>query len=375
VKQRLLHRLAVAWVIVAAVFAGYPRPTAAAPLVADWPIPGGHFYTQANGFPPGASPMGFALIDDNEAHFWTAFQRLGGVDRLGYPASQRFNWRGFVTQVTQKAILQWRPESGTVEFLNVFDDLSKAGKDSWLSTARSVPPPVAANFDAGLSADQVVSHRRALLTARPALASRYASTSDALDLFGLPTSPVVDEGPMYVIRLQRAVLQEWKVNEPWAKIGEVTVANGGDVGKDAGVFPERAVLPEAPPEGTAPGKPADYQLTGLATWYGPGFAGKVMANGQTYVPSDASTTAANAFPIGSTVQVTAGATGRSINVVVRDTGGFNYPRVVDLSPAAFASLGSPISTGVLTVTVQLLAFPTPTTFKTDAPPAENTVVK
>ena len=48
------------WVVVALVSIGLVLPSAAlaaAPTL-DWPVPGGRFYTQANGFPLGASPMG-----------------------------------------------------------------------------------------------------------------------------------------------------------------------------------------------------------------------------------------------------------------------------------------------------------------------------
>ena len=316
--------------------------------------------------------MGYAIVDDSQARLWTAFQASGGVDRLGFPASQRFHWGGFVTQVTQKAVLQWRPEKGSIDFVNVFDDLTNVGKNDWLATVRAVPAPVPSDYDKGLSWDQTIQHRLTLLASRPVLAARYQSTANPIDLFGLPVSPVVDAGPMYVIRLQRAVLQEWKVKEPWANAGEVTIANGGDVAKEAGVFPERSLRPVPPPGGAIPGQPSDYQLSGHATWYGPGFVGKPMADGLTYQPSDPTTTAANAFPLGSTLQVTAPSTGKTIRVVVRDTGAFPYPDVVDLSPAAFQSLGVPTATGVVSVTVTMVSVALPVTSNTQAPPSEKT---
>ena len=51
-------------------------------------------------------------------------------------------------------------------------------------------------------------------------------------------------GNHYAVRLQRAVIQEWKVDVPWAKAGEATVANGGDIMKEAGLFPADALAPE-----------------------------------------------------------------------------------------------------------------------------------
>ena len=94
-----------------------------------------------------------------------------------------------------------------------------------------------------------------------------------------------------------------------------------------------------------------------------------MANGQIYDPRDPTTTASNAFPLGSLVQVTAPKTGKTIQVYVRDTGKFAYPDVVDLSPAAFTALSTPTSAGVQPVSVVLVAPPLSTSSKTQAPPA------
>ena len=64
--------------------------------------------------------------------------------------------------------------------------------------------------------------------------------------FGLPTSRVVDNGNHYAIRLQRAVIQQWKVDVPWARAGQVTIANGGEVAVQAGMFGGDILAPESP---------------------------------------------------------------------------------------------------------------------------------
>lgn len=359
------------WLLVVIILAAECWPGAARaagiplePL--DWAIPNGHFYTQANGFPPGTSPMGYAIVDDDRARFWTAFQKSGGVARFGYPASQRFWWGGFLSQVTQKAILQWRPATDSIDYVNVFDDLDRVGKDAWLQTTRAIPLPVPATFDAGLDWNAAMRHRLDLLASRPALLAAYQSTPDALDRYGLPTSPVEDAGPMFVARLQRAVLQEWKVQEPWADVGQVTVANGGDLAKESGALPADPLRPIAPPNGSWVPTTGAYVLDGHATWYEPGFVGKPMRNGQIYDPNDPTTTACNAFPLGSHLQVTSPVTHQTIQLVVRDTGDFLYPDVLDLSPAAFASLGVPTPVGVTPVEVVLLDG-APTNSRTQAP--------
>src|SRR6266542_2581048 len=80
-----------------------PAPTATPDR--DWDLPAGHYYTQA-----GAGLGGYSIGDDEGIAFWTAFQRLGGVNALGYPASRRYSTGGFVYQATQAAVLQWRPD-------------------------------------------------------------------------------------------------------------------------------------------------------------------------------------------------------------------------------------------------------------------------
>lgn len=69
------------------------------------------------------------VSDEGGVLFWSEFQRLGGVDAVGYPVSERFEWEGFTVQVFQRAIFQWRPETRSVAFVNVFDRLHDLGKD------------------------------------------------------------------------------------------------------------------------------------------------------------------------------------------------------------------------------------------------------
>jgi hypothetical protein len=43
------------------------------------------------------------------------------------------------------------------------------------------------------------------------------------------------------------VFQRWKVDVPWAKAGQVTVANGGDLAKEAEILPSDVLAPESAP--------------------------------------------------------------------------------------------------------------------------------
>ncbi|MCS7001338.1 MAG: glycosyl hydrolase family 18 protein, partial [Dehalococcoidia bacterium] len=205
------------------------NPARAIPVGAlDWAIPGGRFFTQRGAPNPNGGPrLGFAVTDDSVAQFWTAFQRYGGVDGLGYPISDRFVWNGFVTQAFQKAVLQWAPARQDVNFVNVFDELSKAGKDDWLRTVRSTPRALPSSFDDGKTWDQIVAARLALLDEQPQIRRAYYAATDPLRLYGLPVSAVEDNRTHTVVRFQRAVMQYWKDDVPWARAGTVTIANGG----------------------------------------------------------------------------------------------------------------------------------------------------
>ncbi len=218
----------------------------------DYDIPNGHFFTQANGFPLGVHPNGYAVTNTQRfavfVRFWDEFRRLGFVSFIGFPISQRFVLDGFETQAYQKAIFQWRPELDEVFFVNVLDVLHDRGFDDFLFVVRSTPRPFdGPAFDAGKTPEQIVRDRLALLNANPAIRDFYFSVDNPLFRFGLPTSFVQDNGNHFAIRLQRAVLQQWKVDVPWARAGQVVVANGGDIAKEVGLLPAFAAPPQGPP--------------------------------------------------------------------------------------------------------------------------------
>jgi len=187
---------------------------------------------------------GFSVCDDEEANFRTPFENWG-LQKIGYPISQRYVHDGFVTQAFQKAIMQWRPDGNYVALVNIFDDLHKAGFDDTLLSVRQTPRQFPPGWDGDIPFDEVVKKRQALLEVRPALQETYFASSDPLTFYGLPTSEVEDMGNHYAVRLQRAVLQEWKEEVPWAKEGEVTIANGGDIAKELEALPAEALIPES----------------------------------------------------------------------------------------------------------------------------------
>jgi hypothetical protein len=225
-------------------------PPASAQARDDFPVPGGWFYSQANG-KAGGGDVGFSVTNNGGIPFWDWFERYGGVANVGYPISERFIWNGFTVQAFQKVVLQWRPESRTMAIVNVFDELSAAGKDDWLLTVRQVPRSQDWSSDRGKRWEQIVASHQALLDPYPAIKAAYFAAADPVALNGLPMG-VHELSNVIVVRAQRKVFQQWKVDVPWARAGQVVVANGGDVGKEAGLYPTTAIVPRSP-GGEAPG--------------------------------------------------------------------------------------------------------------------------
>ena len=78
---------------------------------------------------------------------------------------------------------------------------------------------------------------------------------------------------------------------------------------------------------------------GGASWYGPGFHGKKTASGERF-NENAMTAAHKTLPLGSIVKVTNQRTGKSIKVTINDRGPYAKGRIIDLSKAAAAKLGT-----------------------------------
>lgn len=97
----------------------------------------------------------------------------------------------------------------------------------------------------------------------------------------------------------------------------------------------------------------DYDETGIASWYGPDFHGKITANGEPY-DMNAMTAAHRTLPMPSIVQVTNLENGRSVTLRVNDRGPFARGRIIDLSRRAAQLLGVE-KQGTAKVRVQILA--------------------
>jgi len=96
----------------------------------------------------------------------------------------------------------------------------------------------------------------------------------------------------------------------------------------------------------------DYDETGTASWYGPGFQGKPTANGEVF-DANALTAAHATLPMPSLVRVTNLDNGRSITLRVNDRGPFSSSRIIDVTRRGAQLLGFE-KRGTARVRVQIL---------------------
>lgn len=92
--------------------------------------------------------------------------------------------------------------------------------------------------------------------------------------------------------------------------------------------------------------------TGIASWYGPGFHGKLTASGTVYDQDDL-TAAHQTLPLGTRVMVTNLENGRVVELTINDRGPFAKGRILDLSYAAGQALGA-IGPGTIPVRVEVI---------------------
>lgn len=95
-----------------------------------------------------------------------------------------------------------------------------------------------------------------------------------------------------------------------------------------------------------------YDREGHASWYGPGFHGKVTANGERFDQNEMSA-AHQTLPLPSVVRVTNLDNGRALVLRVNDRGPFIAGRILDVSAKAAKMLGF-FNRGTARVRVQVL---------------------
>lgn len=101
-----------------------------------------------------------------------------------------------------------------------------------------------------------------------------------------------------------------------------------------------------------PERDLSYDETGIGSWYGDEFAGKLTANGEIFDPTKI-TGAHKTLPMPSVVRVTNLDNGRSLVVRINDRGPFVAGRIIDLSREAARLIGFK-DAGIAKVRVQIL---------------------
>lgn len=230
-------------------------------------VEGGMFYNETNG---GASADQGYLV---RGPMWDAYRSFGRESVWGPPVSSEYvDEVGRVSQAFQRGIFQLTiGRSGAVEkmeFANVFDQLSAKGKDGWLEAVRQIPPSRDWSSDAGKPWEGVVANHLAVLDENPAIKRAFLSNPNWLEQYGLPMA-MEDKGDQVVMRAQRGAFQQWKVAVPWAAAGQVTIALGGDIAKEAGgIIPQGALVLQRKADsviaqggGSAETQPLNFELT------------------------------------------------------------------------------------------------------------------
>ncbi len=114
-----------------------------------------------------------------------------------------------------------------------------------------------------------------------------------------------------------------------------------------------AMLAAVPGPTVGSGETSGWTQEGKISWYGPGFQGRLTANGEIFDKNEL-TMAHRRLPFGSRVRVTNLKNGRSVIVRVNDRGPFIAGRVGDLSRAAAEKIGM-VDHGVVVARLEVLA--------------------
>ena len=190
----------------------------------------------------------YEVTNDGGILFADEYERLGGVGTLGHPASYRFKLGdGFTYQVTQRALLQWRPEKNAADLGNIFQMLEQAGLDDWLLREKGIPLPIK-DDGAGGDWNKAKETRLSWLTNERIKAKYLAnpnpdaisdwSVNRSIELYGLPMSRPERFGPFISQRFQRVAFQLWVEDIPGSPApGTVIGVLAGDLLKQAGLVP------------------------------------------------------------------------------------------------------------------------------------------
>jgi rare lipoprotein A len=116
--------------------------------------------------------------------------------------------------------------------------------------------------------------------------------------------------------------------------------------------------PPAPPDARPAIDPSAFDTiapnqTGVASWYGDDWQGRITASGQPFDEKKL-TAAHRTLPLNTRVRVTNLKTGQSVEVTITDRGPYTDGRVIDLSKAAAKKIGM-VKEGLVPVRIESVA--------------------
>jgi rare lipoprotein A len=94
-------------------------------------------------------------------------------------------------------------------------------------------------------------------------------------------------------------------------------------------------------------------MSGMASWYGPGFDGNQSASGEIFNANDL-TAAHPSLPFGTLVRVVNMDNGQSVVVRINDRGPYADGRIIDVSAGAADMIGM-VASGVAPVRLEILS--------------------
>ncbi len=173
--------------------------------------------------------------------------------------------------MTQRALLQWRPEADAAYLGNIFQMLEQAGLDEWLLQEKGIPLPIK-DDGAGGDWNKAKEARLSWLTNEQIKAKYLANPNPdaisgwnvnrSIELYGLPMSRPERFGPFISQRFQRAAFQLWVEEIPGSPApGTVIGVLAGDLLKEAGLVPPEGLNVADRPVVVAPTPAPAIRLT------------------------------------------------------------------------------------------------------------------
>ncbi|HEX2050484.1 MAG TPA: septal ring lytic transglycosylase RlpA family protein [Actinomycetota bacterium] len=217
--------------------------------------------------------------------------------------------------------------------------LAKAGERSAELAEESLDRLVAARAEAERAQDAIAARKARLIEARARVEELSRTMAATLARRQQVARELRDRIAELEAEARRAARAE----------AEAQARARAEAGGNAGA-PGPSVPPAPDAPYGAPGEPSGFptrgipegfvgtgvRLSGIASWYGPGFEGNLTANGDVFDP-DKFTAASLDLPLGSWLYVERA--GRGVLVYVNDRGPYIPGRILDLSRAAAFSIG------------------------------------